>query len=592
MSWVTIWKRRKCLHGEWTNQSSGRRSGVRHQAPSKRHSTNSQHPSSTSTAIENLKPQFALRTPAALLAAFLLALFATLSYWEMKGDSFTIDERVYLPVGYAYWTERDFRLNPEHPPFAKLWGALALLPMHLTLPPVPHTQHPADDQMVFGSALLFGANADEILFRGRLPMLVLGILLAAFVFWWSRELHGAAGPGLLSLLLIVFEPTTLAHSHYVATDVPLACFSVMAMFFLWRFAERGGGMANLVLAALGLALALGSKFTAVFLAPVFFALLLIRWPTERNRRDARGLRARFVALVAIVILVAAIVQGFYFFSPDLTLYFKGLQRVNAYSIPQAVLPYINGRFVPGGAWWYWFYVLALKLPLATLILIIIAAVALFRRKISKTDMMYVLLPAGVYLAATCALANNLGIRYLIPVIAFLLVFTGRAWFVLTPCRAGKLAATVLAGWLVVSVLRISPHYISYFNESIGGAENAAYYLDDSNVDWGQDLLRLMRYFQRKEINEAVLSYWGPAPPDYDGERFGVRVKPWTNTIATEPDPGVYAISVNDLTGVLREMAAGRRPFDSRMDWLHLYRPVGRVGYSIYIYKFPARPRLN
>src|SRR2546426_3230962 len=76
------------------------------------------------------------RRGALVLAFFLVALFAALSFWEMTGDSLTIDERVYLPTGYAYWTQRDFSLNREHPPFAKLWAALPLLAMDLKLPPV------------------------------------------------------------------------------------------------------------------------------------------------------------------------------------------------------------------------------------------------------------------------------------------------------------------------------------------------------------------------------------------------------------------------------------------------------------------------
>ena len=507
----------------------------------------------------------------------------------MRGDSLTIDERVYLPVGYAYWTEKDFRLNPEHPPFAKLWGALPLLTLNLRLPGVPHTQHPAEDQMVFGNALLFGADADGILFRGRIAMLLLGILLAGFVFWWSWELHESAAAGLVSLLLIALEPTIIAHSHYVATDVPLACFSIMAMFFLWRFARRGG-FSNLFFAALGLALALGSKFSAVFLAPVFFALLVIEWPANPGKVLNRRLRSRAVVGIAALLFIGIVVQGFYFFSPDVTLYFKGLRRVNAYSIPQAMLPYINGKFITGGTWWYWFYVLALKLPLPTIMLIAISGFSRWKAPPPRRDLIFVLLPAAVYLAATCALANNLGIRYLIPAIAFFLVFAGGAWFVLERNSATKALGAVLALWLFVSVLRISPHYISYFNELIGGPENAAYYLDDSNVDWGQDLLRLLQHLKQQGIDEAVLSYWGPAPPDYYGERWGIRLKPWTNRLALNPAPGVYAISVNDLTGVMRDMAARRRPFDSRMDWLHRYRPSGRIGYSIYIYRFPSAAR--
>src|SRR6267143_7075519 len=41
--------------------------------------------------------------------------------------SATSDEPLHLAAGYSYWQTRDFRLNPEHPPLAKLMASLPLL---------------------------------------------------------------------------------------------------------------------------------------------------------------------------------------------------------------------------------------------------------------------------------------------------------------------------------------------------------------------------------------------------------------------------------------------------------------------------------
>src|SRR5436853_2816615 len=58
----------------------------------------------------------------ALVIAFWMQLFLALPKL-----SATSDEIVHLPPGYTYWMTRDFRLNPEHPPLAKLVAALPLL---------------------------------------------------------------------------------------------------------------------------------------------------------------------------------------------------------------------------------------------------------------------------------------------------------------------------------------------------------------------------------------------------------------------------------------------------------------------------------
>src|SRR5271154_3410807 len=36
-------------------------------------------------------------------------------------DGFTIDEAYHIVAGVSYVKYHDFRINPEHPPFVKLW---------------------------------------------------------------------------------------------------------------------------------------------------------------------------------------------------------------------------------------------------------------------------------------------------------------------------------------------------------------------------------------------------------------------------------------------------------------------------------------
>ena len=42
-------------------------------------------------------------------------------------ESITVDEPEELGAGYSYWMTGDFRMNPEHPPLAKMVAALPLL---------------------------------------------------------------------------------------------------------------------------------------------------------------------------------------------------------------------------------------------------------------------------------------------------------------------------------------------------------------------------------------------------------------------------------------------------------------------------------
>jgi len=58
--------------------------------------------------------------------AVLLAVFAALAIVSLARDSATFDETAHVAAGFTYWDRRDFRLNPEHPPLAKMWAALPL----------------------------------------------------------------------------------------------------------------------------------------------------------------------------------------------------------------------------------------------------------------------------------------------------------------------------------------------------------------------------------------------------------------------------------------------------------------------------------
>jgi hypothetical protein len=522
-----------------------------------------------------------MSTRRVLVAAVLLtAAFATLSLWEMSGDSLTTDERWHLPVGYAYWRTGEFRLSPEHPPLAKLLCAAPLLSMDLRLPPVtpPAGKTWHDYPAPFGSAFFrLNPDVDRILFRSRLPVVAMGLLLVLTIFFWSWRLHGEPGAGLLSLALAALEPTLLAHSHYVTTDMALASFGVLAFAALWCFAATAR-LWSLALAVVAMGLALAAKFSALVLLPIFLLLLVLRWPAQRPASPATG---RLPAAIGALALMAVIVQATYFFSPDLALYLRGPGEVRAY-LPVDYPAYVLGTFHVGGVWWYAPFAWLIKTPLPTMVVIALGLVlCLHHPGRARDTLRFVLAPAGVYGIAVCLLTANLGVRYLIPTTAFLLVAAGAAYRWLAATRFRRAATLGLGLWLAGSVLNTAPHFIAYFNELIGGPAHGAAVIHDSNLDWGQDLKRLARYQQEQRIPELVLFYWGGAQP----EHYGVRYRPLTSEMAraATPPAGTYAISVNNLIDMKKSVVLGGG--DPNLDWLARFRPVDRVGYSIYIYRF-------
>lgn len=114
-----------------------------------------------------------------------------------------------------------------------------------------------------------------------------------------------------------------------------------------------------------------------------------------------------------------------------------------------------------------------------------------------------------------------------------------------------------------------PHYIAYFSEVCGGAERGHQFLADSNLDWGQDLLRLRRFMQENNIPSVAISHFGLVDP----RAYGIDCAP-----LTKPNgPETVVISINHLLGIDPwGQAAAVGPYRGR-------EPRARVGYSLWVF---------
>ena len=135
---------------------------------------------------------------------------------------------------------------------------------------------------------------------------------------------------------------------------------------------------------------------------------------------------------------------------------------------------------------------------------------------------------------------------------------------------------VLMLWYSVGTLLSYPHYISYFNELAGGPRQphrGHEILADSNLDWGQDWIRLAKWQEKEDIRELKLAYFGLVDPAI----YGVRYRPARCQVTT----GYVAVSTNIVLGV-----DPFRPNNRCFTKLRHAIPVARPGPSIWVYRFP------
>jgi hypothetical protein len=153
-------------------------------------------------------------------------------------------------------------------------------------------------------------------------------------------------------------------------------------------------------------------------------------------------------------------------------------------------------------------------------------------------------------------------------------------------RPACLALVALPFVAAGELARIHPHELSYFNPFVGGPERGRFILSDSNVDWGLDLIRLGDALKRRGIADPTVVYFGGDDVAY---RIGVP------DFAAEPvvRGRLVAISAFHLAvgpeyyryhGAMQVAAALEA---LRKDLALRGRPVGRIGWSIYLFELPG-----
>src|SRR3990167_369112 len=135
--------------------------------------------------IKNSKQE--ISNGAGFFAGLLLALMFALMFFSAWNESATMDELAHIPAGYSYLSQKDYRLNPEHPPLIKDLAALPLLFLDIKFP----TDHPSwkndvNGQWSFGSVFLYesGNDADKIIRLARLPIMFFTVLFGWLFFQW------------------------------------------------------------------------------------------------------------------------------------------------------------------------------------------------------------------------------------------------------------------------------------------------------------------------------------------------------------------------------------------------------------------------
>ncbi len=399
------------------------------------------------------------------LLVFLVILVALLC--KNQDIGVTWDEPAYIAAAKSYtlWFDQAFdypkiafnekilnmrwQVNSEHPPLDKVWsGAVWSLTKGLT-----------DD-----------------LTAHRLGNMLLAAALAAILFIWVRDTFGNLA-GFVAVGALFSMPRFFFHAHLAALDVPAAFSGFVTTFVFWKLLNRRGWAWGLLL-GLVWGLALATKINAVFI-PVILGV----W-TLLFRREWRGvLRLVVMGLSAIPVFIA-VWPWLYFDTFEHLRNYLDFITTDHWQIGQFYL----GKFFMPPPWHFPFVMLWAVVPLGITVMYLLGIARSVKYRSDK-GIGVLFLPSA--LVPVLALSTGKSVVYdnerlMMAAFPFLAALAGAGfgWLIeglrkmVLPAKPRLFKTGVvlllLLGFVpqLVSMVRLYPHYLSYYAESVGGLKGA------------------------------------------------------------------------------------------------------------------------
>ncbi|MCA6079028.1 ArnT family glycosyltransferase [Fulvivirga sedimenti] len=487
-----------------------------------------------------------------LIAILLLGIVR--SWYGTRLDSFANDEPFHIISAAYYVAEGDYRLNPEHPPLSKDW--VGLFNQHLELRPMEVLNDKDHEREWLQEIMYFDNDARLSQKRSRLAMYSFHFILGLGIALLLWRIFGF-GWAVVSLLWLALEPSIGAHQPVVLTDLPLSFTLILAaltggMFcysWKWKWAIAFGvtlGMAFAVKhsALPGLAMMIGvSALVAIY------PILQKNW----SNAGRRVLKWAAACLIMLATLWAA--YGFNSHSSEggqdlfnrslelkisdlnterwrvlLTFMDKSqlLPKAYIWGLADTIRAGIEGRgddqhlffgtIVYGRAPLLYFPgVILSKIPIALLLLYFIGISAILIafarphsekiRAIDRKQWFVIIALVLVMVAHTLALMSGRtsygGIRHALPIVAIMGILSGGA--ILWQFPRNHALKYIIPGALLLTcfVTTIGEQRIwEYYNEIVGGTENAYKCFCDEGNYLGQRFYETEEFFSDPEVDSS------------------------------------------------------------------------------------------
>jgi 4-amino-4-deoxy-L-arabinose transferase-like glycosyltransferase len=494
----------------------------------------------------------------------------------------TTDEPSHIANGYAWLTGAPYPRDLLHPPLAQVLAALPLVLKHAPRPIATWDVAAGNELLYFDREYMRNVELTRI---GNLLFLVIGVIAVAA---WGRRVFDPA-TGLVAAALWSLQPTLLAHCGVATTDAAIIGLFPVAMLALERWIESPTTRRAIEM-GLVCGIATLGKFSFI---PFFIVAALVSLATRFKLAHIKGIALAFVALLFVLwagyrfsfgtiikshpnapTVVAVKMSRFAWIATHVPLpapqFFTGLGALALHN-SHGQVAYLFGKYSQFGFRSYFPVLLFYKTPLAFLLLFAWGVIAVIRNRRG-----YLPLLIGIAILISVMPSHiNVGVRHVVPLYAAFAIVAAfgvtTAWNETRDVLFGRVALASICVWLLAAGVIAHPDYLPYFNEAAGSRPDLI--ATDSNLDWGQDWERFIRWQARYHPGRVGLIWYGSIDlARHPVEGYGLE--PYTKATgwiaASETGMKLASTNANDVGQPYR--------------WLEAYQPVMHIGKSIRIYR--------
>lgn len=450
-----------------------------------------------------------------------IGLFSTAA-WNQAPN---IDEPAHIAAGLYSWDTGRFDMYRVNPPLPRM---LATSFVNLSrdwttfYPELNSRQEFSQGQKLLS---VNGFRRCRINFWiARMTMLPIGCLGLLLIFRYTKQLFGEGNAYLASGLYCVC-PNHLSSAVSFSTDLSAA---VISLALSMAFGNLLAKISHKSILLLGFLLGIGClvKFSML----LWYVIIPIGLVWSQFRATDRSNWKRIAVAIASIFVTSFVVINLGYLFEDSFVRFRELNlRSSVFlaigEILSRICVPIEIQFVPLPAnflkgideqlcdvrlfsstqmregitlFWYTFQAI-LKLPLLVWIIIGVLIFERTRQPDFQQSTALTLPLVSMLVLLSMMSGGIVHFRYLLPSISLFYVWLCRVRFELFSIRK-----TILIGIGLLEIIAWIPHPHSYMSPILGGGAFGAYYLRDSQFDWGQDAYRMHDWIQSNYPKSRVI----------------------------------------------------------------------------------------